>query len=204
MPPRELCTRLVAKLLVIHAPDYTATVRWSALVFLVACDKVIDFDRRPDAPSFDAARDCPSSYFTLDGEPSRYHFTAPKTFEDADLICRSESKYAHLAIIDRDVEGFKAIEMFRMMNPNENYAWVGGRQDPNATTLIGGWTWLTGAPIPESLWASNEPDDLDMIESHLEDRTVIGYDRSGRLVDVSSPYIVPVIGVCECDGIELN
>ena len=62
----------------------------------------------------------------------------------------------HLATITSVEEN----AFIRLLSPTPDGYILGGLQDPAATTVSGGWAWVTGEPWAYTNWQGNEPNDL--------------------------------------------
>ncbi len=177
----------------------------AALACVAGCDAVYDLHRPPiDAEIVDVALDtfdrvaCPASY-TLRPANLTSAYRVITTFAVAGQHYQEcegdEPGITHLAQLDSEVEA--AYLSGQLGDAQVTTGWIGAVQVPGGAALGDRWINTDGSPLLESLWSTNEPNDLDGAENAQEDYARLDTDRL-FLIDIAAFISGP--GICECDG----
>jgi hypothetical protein len=183
-----------------------------AIAFALACltgcaplfgldEPVISEDDTPE-PAVDAGvtRGCPTKYtIMLPSSTTRYRvLEANAMFAEQEAACRQDPPGAgRLVALESASEAQYLRELLGQYEQARYY--VGAAQSSNQARPEEGWKLATGGPVPDELWALDQP--IDGPSSHyVEDNEAnvaeLGLE-SGMLFDASGKALQPAI--CECD-----
>ena len=170
-----------------------------------AADGDVRADAAPgDAPPFDAAL-CPASYAdTLAASKSRYRIdqTLMTAWPLLEACKQDHLGWTHAVVFDSMAE-LTELDILLDSRATTSRFWIGGVQNPAATTTNAGWIGFGGAPLLASAWHTpeNEPDDLDGTENGGQQLLIL--DRMLQYFhDATGPGPYGVI--CECDGVPVH
>lgn len=188
--------------------------------------KLVDAKAPPDA-AVDAMSDamidapiitpltCPVGYIEIGTSLTKYRpiYTLGSWWQhEASCETDTNDKTTHAAVIDSLAEA-QAIRAYLIaQNPVYKTFGVGAVQDPNATTVTGGWVDFRDRVLDPALWGSYagipQPDDASVggqasSENHEQNLAFLDLESTG-----TNPYLRDGNGnggnyvfLCECDGL---
>ena len=171
---------------------------------VAGCDLVFPLEPPPiDAPVIsDVAIDapfipCPTSYDSVDGQPSTsYHFVLTQLpWRDAETACEADDlqhRITHLAVPDDLIELADLQNAFSAGGIQGQTVWIGvarGRTDPDTASA---YFAITGKAIDSSLWEPGQPSPSGPVE-----KAAVTLNQVQRLVN--QPFLDLHAFICECD-----
>lgn len=115
--------------------------------------------------------------------------TSGLTWEEAQDAAKGQatgSSIAYLACIGDQVENEFVFSLipFSFSNNINNQAWLGGYQDPDASSSGNGWHWINGEQWNFTAWQNGEPNDW---MSTQEDRLTMNHFGTSTWNDLENP-----------------
>jgi hypothetical protein len=175
---------------------------------IVGDDAANGGDAAPLDSGFDPATDCPGTYNVMlaaTAAISRYRIvTTLDVYWPHDALCRADRPGATHPVSLQTQQEIVDLTLYLDTTQTLDRYYVGGVQQPDATTPAGGWVAFDGTDHVQTAWHTpeNEPDDGgDTIENQGQQLMILD-----RLLE----YLHDATGVsaygvvCECDGIPVH